>query len=192
MRATILLALSERVLGRVRNSPRPLSAKDLARALGASRAEVNSVLYAGVGRLFKIVGEDPPLWECLSSSESESRRLQSFKGLEGVIHIDAPGGDWTLTIAVDRMSVNDPVAVVEPTGIRARLITVSDAVVRNSINGDDVPDAIVAIASSMLSWEIYDALNEDQGIKLDFPALVSKVYLSIGAHCRKSGVESTD
>jgi hypothetical protein len=84
-------------------------------------------------------------------------------------------------------SINDPIAEVERIGKRERIISVSDSIlssVEDSESLNNQNDAIIAIASSSLVWEIYQDLVNDHGhdMEFDFQAALRDVYLSIAAN----------
>lgn len=180
----LLQALSQRIAAILRRSQDALPAKSLARSLGATRAEINSALYSGLGREFRIFETNPPTWAVVDSSQTQRKALTRFQQIDEEIHVDAPGGDWKMKIQISEMSVNDPVAIVESYGERSRLITVSTAVARSSDPTEEVPDACIAIASAMLAWEILTSLTERGITHLEFSHLLRDVYVSVGAHSR--------
>lgn len=167
-----------------------LSASNLAKVLKLTKTEVNSNLYKGKGKIFVSEGDSPPIWR-LAGSASKSTPVIKHKNLsrriDGKIHIDFPGGDWELEIGMAEMSRNDPIARVERMGERNRLIMVSHQVVsqdelKNFEGSSRVPDAAIAIASSVLVWEIFQSMDVMDPETFDFEKAISDVFLSISTH----------
>lgn len=188
MRGSQLQDLSDAIRKALKNSMSPMSAKDIAKKLGFPRTEVNSVLYSMLGREFKIFDTVPPTWDLLneSSRTATGGTLTRFKQIDQEIHVDAPGGDWKMKVLVAQMSVNDPVAIVESYGPKARLITVSSAVSRSSSAAAEIPESCLAVASAMLAWEIAESLRSEGVGRVDFSNLLRDIYVSVGAHSRRS------
>lgn len=179
--------IQDRVVSALQNRESK-SASQIARQLGLKKSEVNSTLYRGKGSLFCSKGETPPFWSLLEKNQNDgnSQHKLLIRRVEGTIHIDFPGGDWELEVQMADMSRNDPVALVERMGERKRLITVSHQVVshqgRFSLDEKSIPDAAVAIAASVLAWEIFQSFEAQDRESFDYEMAVSNIFLSISAH----------
>lgn len=166
------------------------NAKQIAKALLSEKTQVNSILYAQKNKIFSLHETKPPTWS-LKTDEPTTFKLSTakFSILETTepIHIDFQGGDWKLTIQISDTSRNDPVVALERTGPNSALAKVSSSVINNNPNDSKVfPDVVLALASSVLAWEIAiqsDAILEE---KFDFQEAIKDIYLSLGAHDIKS------
>jgi hypothetical protein len=169
------------------------SAHALALEMGVSRTQINSALYHGLGRIYALTGDAPPLWRLLVEQSSASRAIAHPEPLvhpSETVHIDFSGGDWELSIAVRPASRNDPIAIVETIGPRKRAVIVSDYVIPKGDAGatGTLHPAVLTVAASMLAWEIADHLNERGHTgPFDFGRAVRDIYLSLLAHTRKNG-----
>jgi hypothetical protein len=171
-----------------------LSASNLAKILKLTKTEINSNLYKGKGRIYVSEGDSPPIWRVFGSGSKvtpAAKQKYLTRKIDGQIHIDFAGGDWELEIGMADLSRNDPIAVVERLGERKRLILVSHQVVSEEETKlfeehKKVPDAAIAIASSVLVWEIFQSLDLLEPDGFDFEKSISEVFLSISAHARLS------
>lgn len=169
-----------------------LSASNLAKILKLTKTEVNSNLYKGKGKIFVSEGDSPPIWRMFSSESKvtpAAKQKYLTRKIDGQIHIDFAGGDWELEIGMADLSRNDPIAVVERMGERKRLILVSHQVVSEEEielfeEHRKVPDSAIAIASSVLVWEIFQSLELLEPDSFNFEKSISEVFLSISAHAR--------
>jgi hypothetical protein len=164
-----------------------LSASELSSIIKVPKTELNSVLYRGKGRIFKSVGDRPPLWSLIDLKSESSQNKHLSRKIAGNIHIDFTGGDWELEIGMEDTSRNDPIARVEKMGKRKRLIIVSSQVV--SSNEQDflreqelLPDSAIAIASAILAWEIFHEMEDVDFDSFHFEKAISDIFLSISAH----------
>lgn len=170
------------VMAYLRNFP-GASASKIGRAVGATRSEVNSVLYAGKGEDFIKVEGQPPRWELRAKFGDVATRVPD-RNPAGEIHVDAQGGDWTVSISTCRKSRNDPIYEAEALGERRRHISVSSQVSANSVEPDfeGMRDEVVAVAAAALAWEI--ALNRGAVVDptFEFAQTMTEVYLALAAH----------
>lgn len=171
--------LSARVLTFVRRA-RAVTANEIARTLDAGRGDINSILYQGLGRYFRRSDDQPPKWSIL---EAEGAALATGPTPLPVtaghdFHIDFAGGDWTLRIVIVGGSRNEPIARIEYLGERHRLVSVA-SYAAGRVNGQTLPSAAVAIASSVLAWEIHQSLRM-RGIEtFRFEEAVRDIFLSL-------------
>jgi hypothetical protein len=158
------------------------TASEIARSLKLTRREVNSALYRGLNKYFEKTDDQPPHWTPRSNSNPEqtprsSPELPAIRPSRD-FHVDFAGGDWTLRIVVQEVSRNDPIARVEMLGERQRLITVSKYVGGIS-DENSLSPAAVAIASSVLAWEIHQSLQKLGVEVFHFEEAVRDIFLSL-------------
>lgn len=176
----------------LRVNPRS-SARQIAKSIANEKTNINSILYAGKGVLFTKHDTSPPTWSLFANPQSPIvlpvTKFKIVKTSEP-IHVDFQGGDWKVTIQIQELSRNDPVVSLERTGPNAALIKVSSAVInQEDQSGNHFPDAVLALASSALAWEIaiqQDAILED---KFDFHTALKDIYMSIGISNKESKVD---
>lgn len=163
-----------------------MSAAEIARSLGLTRAAVNSELYSQLGRRYRQSEEQPPRWSLLlddvgaTVGAARPPRLLASRDF----HIDFAGGDWRLRIQVGENSRNDPIARVEYMGERHRLITVA-AYACGSVTDAALPDAAVALAASVLAWEIHQDLRERGIESFHFEEAVRDIFLSLATQSQQ-------
>jgi len=167
------------------------TAPELAKRFGVTRSEINSCLYAGKGTDFIVDGTRPPKWSVVRKQGTKSSERTSLleRRLEGRVHVDFQGGDWTLEIQMSPMSRNDPIALVERMGERNRLIVISNSVIslrekefQESMTG--LPDSAIATAAAVLAWEIYNEISDEDRRVFDFSKAVADILLSVSAQAR--------
>lgn len=166
------------------------SAAEMARSLGVPRTTVNSHLYRGLGALYAITGDAPPLWHLAEHHASAQKPVSHpvprvFSSQP--VHVDFAGGDWELRVGIRPSSRNDPIAVVERLGPRIRAVLVSDYVAQAEDHGDTLDTAVLTVAASVLAWEISEHLRQVHStVDFDFARASRDVYLSLTAHARRS------
>lgn len=185
------LSLLDRIVKSLTRSPES-SASELSKILKVSKSEVNSILYKHKNVKFKCTDGQPPRWSNLKVDSAVKVREEKhlIRDLQGSVHIDAQGGDWELKVAVGEMSRNDPIALVEYYGPRKCVVTVSKQVVSTEESASlkdrtRIPDSVVAIAASVLSWEIAKHQNLTSLESFEFEETIRDIYLSIAAHSRR-------
>jgi hypothetical protein len=181
--------LHQRIVSQLKTSPS--SAHELAKSLDVTKSEVNSCLYYGRGIDFLVDSDRPPRWRLFDDKVISHEPIRLHRHIDGFAHVDFYGGDWNLEIRMAERSRNDPIASVESLGRRSRLIVVSNHVVsarEQEFQNDrpGLPDSAIAIAASVLAWEIFKELAVERTEDFDFQLAITQILLSIAAHARNS------
>ncbi len=113
--------MTETLLERIESllsAPEAKSAKEIARQLGVTRKEVNSILYREIEK-FASVGLDPPLWHLIPTKDSDStsrtqiKITDSSKGSPSKQWITQQTGDQQLSGKSQPIEIEDLVPLIQ-------------------------------------------------------------------------------
>ena len=182
------IELTEKLTDYLNRNPRS-NARQIAKVFGLDKTSINSVLYANKNVLFILHDSTPPTWSSVSEKQvSPPVQKTQFKVLKTSepIHVDFQGGDWSVKIQIRDASRNDPIVSLERTGPNSALIQVSSSVItQEDARSENLPDVVLALASSALAWEIAiqsDAMLEE---KFNFTNALKDIYLSVVVNDRR-------